>query len=102
MTDLRDQLAPKHPATCHPQRRNAGRGLCGGCYEHHRRAGTIDRFPRATRPLAHFAEDYALLRSAGYGRHVIAARLGMKPNSVDRAYVRAVRAGLLTPDRRTP
>lgn len=95
------QVAPTHPATCHPLRPNVGRGLCGGCYEHHRRVGTIDQYPRAKRLTADFAEDYAHLRAQGLGRERIAARLGMRRNSVDRAYLRAVRAGVLEPDRRT-
>lgn len=31
------------------QRRIVGRGLCGGCYDRHWNAGTLDKFPRLTR-----------------------------------------------------
>jgi hypothetical protein len=122
VTDLRDQLADfeaaarrllttpartrlvvvhARPATCHPDRPYFARTLCTGCYDHHRRRGTLDRFPQQQRPAGHFAADYALLRSEGYTRRQIAERLGMRRNSVDAAYRRAVRAGALTPDRRT-
>jgi hypothetical protein len=40
-------------ATCRDcsrdQRRIVGRGLCGGCYDRHWNAGTLDQFPRLTR-----------------------------------------------------
>jgi hypothetical protein len=41
-------------ATCRDcgreHRRIVGRGLCGGCYDRHWNAGTLDLFPRLTRP----------------------------------------------------
>jgi hypothetical protein len=41
-------------ATCRDcgrdQRRIVGRGLCGGCYDRHWQAKTLDQFPRLTRP----------------------------------------------------
>lgn len=121
MTDLRDHLpafeaaaqrllaAPPRPrlvvvharpASCHPERPYFARGLCTGCYDHHRRRGTLHRFPPQQRSTGHFAADYALLRSEGFTRAQIAERLGMRRNTVDAAYRRAVRAGALTPDRR--
>jgi CRP-like cAMP-binding protein len=123
VTDLRDQLAdfeaaarrlltttPRRlvlvhvkPATCHPERPVNARGLCYSCYQTHWQNGTLDQFPtkRRQRTRADFVADYELLRSEGYPRRVIADRLGMQPEAVHRAYSRAVRAGALTPDRRT-
>lgn len=86
---------------CHPAKRHFGRRLCSGCYEVHRLRGTLIDFPRVKRTGADFAEDYTELRSAGLGRTAIAERIGMSRNAVDLAYGRAVRRGLLTPDRRT-
>jgi hypothetical protein len=122
VTDLRDQLADfetaarriltarrplvlvhARPATCHPERPVNARGLCDSCYQTawHKRA--LDRFPtkRTQRFRDDFIADYTLLRSEGYTRTHIAERLGMTRNAVDAAYRRAVRAGALTPDRRT-
>lgn len=122
MTDLRDQLpdfeaaarrlldAPPRlvlvharPATCHPGRPLAARGLCRSCYEMAWRGGGLDQHPvkRPHRRLPDFVADYQLLRSEGYTRTQIADRLGMSRNAVDQAYYRAVRAGAITPDRRT-
>jgi hypothetical protein len=122
VTDLRDQLAdfeaaaqrlltPRRPlvlvhatpATCHPDRPVNARGLCDSCYEMHWRAGTLAQFPtkRAQRSQAEFVADYELLRSEGYTRAQIGERLRMTQPAVSRAYTRAVRAGKLTPDRRT-
>lgn len=121
MTDLRDQLTDfetaarrllnkgrgrlalvhETPARCHPTRLSYGRGLCRGCYDHHRQRGSLHAFPRTNRPTTEFAADYDLLRSEGYSRKDIALRLGMTRNTVDAAYRRAVAAGALTPDRRS-
>lgn len=89
-------------ADCHPGRPHYGRGLCRGCYDHHRDHGTLANFPtrRWRLRLPEFAEEYRLLRSDGLGRTAMATRLGVTRNAVDAAYVRAVRAGLLAPDRR--
>jgi hypothetical protein len=118
VTDLRDQLADleaaarrlltirrplvlvhARPATCHPERPYFARTLCGGCYDHHRGRGTLDQFPTQQRSTSHFAADYTLLRSEGYTRRQIAERLGMRRNTVDAAYRRAVLAGVLAVDR---
>jgi hypothetical protein len=50
---------------------------------------------------ADFAIEYDLLRTDGLSRKQIATRLHMSRSAIDAAYIRAVRAGLLTPDRRT-
>ena len=61
-----------------------------------------DATVRRTRIAAvDFADEYELLRSDGLNRQQIADRLGMTRAAVDTAYVRALAAGLLTPDRRT-
>lgn len=121
-TDLRDQLPafeatarrlltqpPRlvlvnaRPATCHPERPVNARGLCDSCYEMHWRNGTLGQFPtkRTQRKRDHFIADYELLRSEGYTRRQIAERLRMSYAALSRAYQRAIRAGALTPDRRT-
>lgn len=92
---------PPGRPTCHPTRDLFARGLCEGCYDYHRRQGTLDHHGRTTRPVAEFAADFALLRSEGYTRRQIAERLGMRRNTVDAAYRRAVKRGLLAPDRRS-
>jgi hypothetical protein len=122
VTDLRDQLGafedaarrllaqPRRlvlvharPATCHPERPVNARGLCDSCYEMHWKAGTLEQFPtqRVQRRREHLIADYVLLRSEGYTRRQIAERLGMRYDTLHRAYCRAVRAGDLEPDRRT-
>jgi hypothetical protein len=118
VTDLRDQLdafeaaarrlltqPPRltlvhaRSATCHPGLPVLARGLCRPCYQ---LAWRADQLPdkRATRSRAEFIADYELLRSEGYTRRQIAARLGLTYDGVGAAYRRAVRAGDLTPDRR--
>lgn len=57
-----------------------------------------DRITESTRC---FIADYEHLRAGGLSRNQIADRLGMDRGTVDAAYIRAVRKGLLTPDRRT-
>lgn len=122
MTDLRDQLAEfeaaarrmlgRQPrlvliharaADCHPDRPVRGRGLCDPCYAVARHRRRLDEYPtrRTIRFRAEFVADYELLRSERYTRAQIAERLRMTRPAVDQAYLRAVRAGDLTPDRRT-
>lgn len=123
MTDLRDQLAdfeaaarrildrprPRlalvhaRPARCHPNRPMLARDLCRRCYQNARNAGTLaqHRPERTIRSRVEFVADYELLRSEGYTRRQIAERLGMRYDTVNAAYHRAVHAGDLTPDRRT-
>lgn len=89
-------------ADCHPDRPVNGRGLCNSCYTIAHRTGTLDQYDRVrpTRTTEEFAEEYALLRSEGYGRKHIAERLNVTRAAVDKAYIAAVSRGLLTPDRR--
>lgn len=119
MTDLRDQLdafeAAAHrllgrppdlrliwvrTAACHPDRALRAQGLCHSCYTMAWQNGTLPS-RRDNRSRGEFVADYQLLRSEGYTRRQIAERLGMHYDAVTRAYGRAVRAGDLTPDRRT-
>jgi hypothetical protein len=74
------------PELCH-----AARGLCWRCYNRAERAGTLDDFPRRYRRDELVAE-WELLASAGYTRAQAAARLGIKPESLYRALLRAERA----------
>jgi hypothetical protein len=122
MIDLRDQLAafeaaarrilsggsPRltlvhaRPARCHPGRPVCARGLCRSCYQTARAKGRLVTPPlRTIRRRADFVADYELLRSEGYTRRQIAERLGMAYAAVTAAYLRALRDGDLTPDRRT-
>jgi hypothetical protein len=125
VTDLRDRLAdfdaaarrildtkPRRPglvlvhatpAKCHPDRPLDARGLCHSCYTTAWRNKNLVEHPRTRtrRSLADFVADYELLRSEGYTRRQIAERLDMNYPAVTAAYLRAVDAGLLTPDRRT-
>lgn len=120
MTDLRDQLAdfeaaarrlltqppPRlrlvyaRPATCHPRRPLYARGLCQTCYRIDYTGGTLANVRRIRRRVD-FVADYVLLRSEGHTRAQIADRMGMSIGALNKAYLRAVRAGDLTPDRRT-
>lgn len=122
MTDLRDQLAdfeaaarrlldrPWHhpglvlvyarPATCHPARPLMARGLCRRCYQLQYLGGDLSNV-RHIRRRAEFVSDYELLRSEGHTRAQIADRLGMTIGALNKAYLRAVRAGDMEPDRRT-
>lgn len=124
MTDLRDQLAdfeaaarrilntrpprlvlvnPK-PATCHPERALVARGLCRPCYDHAWSHGTLAQHPtkhRSRRRTEEFADMWQMLRPEGATRDAIAERLGMTRVAAIQAYYRAVRRGLIEPDRRT-
>jgi hypothetical protein len=88
------------PARCHPRRPLRAQGLCASCYAMAWNRGTLPGV-REFRTQAEFVADYEMLRSEGYTRRQIAERLHMKLPAVYAAYSRAVRAGALTPDRRT-
>lgn len=96
-SDLRDRVAP----TCHPGRPHKARRLCPGCYEHHMRAGTLDQHPSSRRTVHEFAAAYTTLRRQGHSVRSTAHRLGITFDGLNKAYYRAVRAGALTPDRRS-
>jgi hypothetical protein len=109
VTDLRDQLAdfdaaarrPRIVPTCHPDRTHKGRRLCAPCYEYHQRRGSLDRFPRTNLTRAEFVAAYTRLRAQGRSVRYVAWKLGITFDGLNRAYYAAVRAGALTPDRRT-
>lgn len=88
------------PAGCHRDRPMRAQGLCGSCYT---MAWNHGRLPekQSHRKRIDFVADYVMLRSEGYTRRQIAERLRMSYTAVTNAYRRAVRAGLLTADRRT-
>lgn len=112
MTDLRDQLADfeataRRPG-CHPDRTYKGRGLCTGCYDHHLYHGTLDQHPRINLTRAEFVAAYTRIRAQGHSVRYVAWKLGMTFNGLNKAYYGlnkayygAVRAGALTPDRRS-
>jgi hypothetical protein len=100
VTDLRDQLAARRP-TCHPNRRHKARSLCPDCYGHHLYAGTLDAHPRSFLTSAEFVAAYTQLRGEGRSVRYVAYKLGITIGGLNKAYYRAVRAGALTPDRRT-
>lgn len=93
-------LVRANPARCHPDRPVLARGLCRSCYGVAWRNDELDDL-RTLRRRADFVADYELLRSEGYSRRQIAERLGMTYDGCSAAYRRAIRAGELTPDRRT-
>lgn len=105
MTDLRDQLADFEAAarrpTCHPDRRHKARNLCPGCYEHAMRHGNLDQHPRVTISRDQFVAAYTRLRAEGRSVRYVAWKLGITFDGLNRAYYAAVRAGALTPDRRS-
>lgn len=106
MHDLRDQLAdtatrrPARQPGCHPGRTHRARGLCPGCYEHHMRNGTLAGHPRIRRTVAEFAAAYTQLRAQGHSPRHVAYRLNLTFGGLNKAYYRAIAAGLITPDRR--
>ena len=65
------------PATCHPDRVNLGRGLCSACYDRHRKAGSLQQFPRLPRGPKPGARARQHAYDAAVHRHRV---------SVDRAY----------------
>jgi hypothetical protein len=87
--------------TCHPDRPAWARHLCKSCYEINWKRGTLHRHKpqKPQRSRADFVADYRMLRSQGYTRPQIAARLGMKLATVHAAYRRAMLAGDLPRER---
>lgn len=81
--DCRAPLRAKHNS----------RGRCRPCLYRHQRAGTHLDLPTLVRPRRDLIDDYLLLRGEGHTRRQIAARLGIRRNSLDRAIQRAGQAG---------
>jgi hypothetical protein len=65
------------------------------------RQGTLDAYPRIRRSDAEIVDAYRHLRAQGHSFRYVAWKLGMTFDGLNKAYYRAVRAGALTPDRRT-
>lgn len=129
MTDLRDRLAdfeaaarrlldqPTRPcrcrsgtarnrraATCHPDRPVEARGLCRPCYSKAWSEGTLAAHPRkhrSRRSVEEFADLWQLLSPEGATLQTIADRLGMTRRAALQAHRRAIRRGLIEPDRRS-
>jgi hypothetical protein len=92
-------LVHARPAPWHPTRPHRAQGLCDSCYTTAWHRGQLPTH-RPIRHAADFAADYELLRDEGYTRRQIAERMRMTYSAVTQAYRRAVKADLLTPDRR--
>lgn len=75
--------------------RGSGRGLCKPCYTKHYKAGTLDTFPRVTVPRRDVVDDWQHLAAerAGMSRaqavQVLAPRMGMTPDALEKALDRA-------------
>lgn len=80
---------PRHQPACHPGRRHYGRRLCKQCYDAAYRQGRTADFPSVTRRADDMLDDFALLRSEGYDRRQIAARLRIDVRTLDKALYRA-------------
>jgi hypothetical protein len=72
--------------------KHMGQGRCANCYQKQRRDGSLDIHRRRLHPCAEVAEEFTFLRSQGLPPDAIAARLGMKRESLERALQRAGRA----------
>lgn len=74
------------------------RKLCQPCWQAHKAAGTLDRFPRvirADRGADTFAQDYRELAGQRLDDQAIAERLGIRIESLRRRVSRARQYGLL-------
>lgn len=71
------------------------RGLCGACYQAALRCGNLADYPRLgpQNRSDDVLEDWAELRTQGYTWRLAAERLGMKPDTLCRALVRAKARG---------
>lgn len=69
--------------------RHYGRGMCGICYQNQRRADGFQPGKRRPHRCAEVLEEWTFLREQGIPHVDIAARLGMRPQSLDRALLRA-------------
>jgi hypothetical protein len=75
-----------------PELVHAARGLCWRCYSRAEHNDTLADFPRQRRTRDEVVAEWELLRSAGVTRAQAAARIGIKPESLYRALLRAGRA----------
>ncbi len=66
----------------------SGRGLCARDHAHRTKAGTLDDRPTRLQQWADYADDYDMLAGQGYPLDVIAARLAMTYDALDRALTR--------------
>lgn len=69
--------------------RHNARGLCTGCRTHVARHGDLADYERITRSLDDTLTDYRVLRERGLDHAQAAARLDMKPASLQRQLERA-------------
>lgn len=69
------------------------RGLCDTCYRGCKRRGQLSRYPRTNRPTTEVIDEYNSLRAQGLTPSEVAATLGMTPDALQRAVVRARVAG---------
>ena len=65
--------------------KHKGRGLCSACYGVQRRAGSLERFPRSTKPWAQTFQEFQELRPSGMTRREIAKTLGITITALDKA-----------------
>lgn len=73
--------------------KHRGRGLCGNCYDVRYRAGTLADLPPLTRPRAEVIADWDVLRREGLTVRQAAVKLGMRPDALSQAILRAARDG---------
>lgn len=64
-------------ARCARLRQSPGRGLCHTCYDHARRHGLREDYPRTRRSRDEVLADWQLLADWGLDRGAAAARIGI-------------------------
>lgn len=69
--------------------RHQARCLCGPCYDHCRRAGTLADYRPVTYSRDELMDEWEVLRLHGYSKRQAAERLGMSFAAFDRAFHRA-------------
>jgi hypothetical protein len=74
-------------------KRHCARGLCTSCWRTARRTGELLDFERGSHARDEVLDEWALLRKQGASRAQAAKRIGMSAEALDRAYLRARRAG---------
>lgn len=78
---------------CGQNRYHHSRGLCRTCYRRATEDGTIDDWPCRKRPADDVLEDWDMLRREGYSMVQAAPRIGVSPDALEMAIVRARRRG---------